>query len=91
MTNKGELDFEVKDWSKIRYMVKCHWGVEVGSKYPDPVIHEYYYENFEDMEQFVQWYTLENGSISKKILMITEVARMFNVETYEVATKVRVV
>ncbi len=89
--NKGKHDFEITDWSKVKYMVRCHWGFHVDKRYPDPVINEYYYETFQDMEEFVSWYTIEHTGDNKKILMIMELGRMFNVETYEVATKVRVV
>lgn len=82
---------DVLDWSQIKYMVRCHWGVKVTSEYPNPVIEEFYFENFSDMENFVQWYETENGSINKKILLIQEIAKTFRIETYQVATKVRVV
>lgn len=81
---KGKLDFEVKDWSKIKYMVKCHWGVKVTSEYPAPVIHEYYFEHFHDVQEFVNWYETENSSINKKIIRVQEVGKIFNVETFQV-------
>lgn len=90
-TNKGKQDWEVEDWSKIKYTVRCHWGVKVDKSYPDPVIHDYYYENLSDVEDFVQWYEVENQSINKQIIWIMEVGRRFNVEVYEVAKKIRLV
>lgn len=91
MEHKGKYDFDIEDWSKIKYMVKCHHGVRVDKSYPDPVIAEWWFETFQDMEDFVSDYIINNGSISKKIIMIAETPRFFNVETYEVATKVRVI
>jgi hypothetical protein len=83
------LDFEVKDWSKMKYVVKCNWGVKVNHEYPAPEIHEYFFESFADVERFVEWYMTENSSLNKKIYHVMELGRRFNIETYEVATKVR--
>lgn len=82
---------DIDDWSKIKYFVKCHWGIHVNKNYPDPVIQEFYFEDFKSLEEFVSWYELENSSINKQILLIQEVAKTFRVERYEVTTKVRVV
>lgn len=87
----GKHDWQVSDWTKIKYMVRCHWGVEVGNKYPDPVIYDLYYEDFSEVQKFVEWYEVINQSISKKIIFVMETGRFFNIERYEVATKVRLV
>lgn len=82
-------DWQIDDWRKIRYVVKCHWGVKVDSSYPDPVIEEFFFEEYSDMEQFVQDYEINNQSANKKIIFIAQIGRFFEVETYQVATKVR--
>lgn len=87
--HKGKLDYEIKDWSKIKYMVRYHCGVHVDNRYPNPVVQDCYFEEFSEMEKFVSWYEVVNQSVNKKIIFIMETGRFFNIERYEVATKVR--
>lgn len=90
-TNKGKLDFEIEHWSKVKYLVVCTWGIHVDERYPNPVISQYYFENWEAMNDFVTDYMTNNWTDTKQIIRILEIAGMLDVETYEVATKVRVV
>lgn len=87
----GKHDWEVNDWSKIKYMVRCHWGVHVDKRYPDPVIYDLYYEDFFEVQKFVEWYEVVNQSLNKQIIFVMETGRFFNIERYEVTTKVRLV
>lgn len=85
--HNGKHDFEVKDWTKIKYEVRCHWGIHVDNRYPDPVIHDYYFESFKETEDFVSDYitNYQEG----KIIWVRETGKFLQIETYEVATKVR--
>lgn len=86
---KPKHDWEIEDWTIIKYMVVYTWGVHVNSSYPDPVLEEGYFESFREMEDFVGEYTLANPE--GKIIRIMEISRFLKVEVYEVATKVRVI
>lgn len=85
-----KYDFQVEDWSKIKYLVICNWGVEVGSKYPDPIIAYFYFEKMEDVQDFVSEY-YQGESPTRKIRHIFEIRNNLKVEEYEKVTKVRVV
>lgn len=89
--SRGKHEYQVEDWSKIKYLVRYHWGFDVRVGATGPNIEETYFETFKEMQDFVQWYEVENTGVIKKIIRIQEIAKTFRVETYEVATKVRVV
>lgn len=88
MKHNGKIDCEITDWSKIKYVVRCTWGVHVDHKYPDPVIKDLYFEQFADTEKFVEDYLIE-ATDSSRIIHIMEVCRFFQPEVYEVTKKVR--
>lgn len=85
--HNGKHDFQVCDWSKIQFMVKCEWS----SWNPLPDIEEFYFESFGDVQGFATWYNDINKEGSNKIIMIAKISEFFIVESYEVTTKVRVV
>lgn len=89
--NRGKREYEIEDWSKIKYMVRYEWGVKVNCEYPNPNIEEGYFEDFQTLEEFVSEYTTGSTGINNKILLIIEISRFIKIETYEVATKVRLV
>jgi hypothetical protein len=67
----GKHNFQVEDWSKIRYMVKCNWGVLVNHEYPKPQIVTKYFETLQGITEFIEDYKA-SGSISKDIYFAVE-------------------
>lgn len=56
MIEKGKYNFQVEDWSKIKYIIKCNWGVMVDHTYPAPQIITRCFETKEGIIEFMEEY-----------------------------------
>lgn len=84
------MEYEFTDKSK--YMVRHTRGIHVDYRYPDPVIVDYYFDDWESMNEFVTKYMENHSDLdSREIIFIIEIARHYKVEIFEVVKNVRVV